>query len=1374
MNIQIQGKAYESVIGITTKLEYLKGLGVDAAWLCPIFKSPMHDFGYDISDYYTIQPDYGTMDDFEQLLKKANELNIKIILDLVINHSSNESEWFLKSSTKDEFYSDWYIWENGHLDPSGHRSPPNNWISLFRKGAWTYSSNRDQFYFHQFGETQPDFNFRSPVVVDEMKSIIKFWLEKGVAGLMINTVNLLFESDKDQYGGIYPNEPITGEPGLTPDDYGYLKHIYTRDLEDSYEMLCADSDARDVKNAVDLWMNYKPLKKPANWVKSAARSYYQVYIALTNLRMRPAFRLGRYESKALNTDVFAIKSDIVQAKLLDLAADEALVLRMVLKSSEKEKEWWETTIFYQIYPRHNFKTGIHQRPGCRSDLVIANVSITDSVWFQEALKGNEKYYNYFVWEDGIIDADGNRHPPNNWLSHFRGSAWEYREEVGKYYLHQFVVGQPDLNYRNPDVVEEMKNIIRYWLGKGVAGFRVDAVNCLFEVDKELFGGVYPDEPLSGRTDLDPESHDYLSHIYTKDRNETYYMVYEWRDVLEEFTAVDGEPRIMMTEVYAAIQDVVKYFGEGERLGAQMPFNFDLITDVDASSSAADIKRAVDKFLTYMPVDKDANWVVGNHDNSRMATRYTPALVDGINMLVLLLPGVGVTYMGEELGLVDGYVSWEDTVDPSGCNTNDPINYVKSSRDPERTPFQWNAEKNSGFSTADITWLPVAEGYETLNVEVQEASDRSHLKVYRALADLRQEDVFRYGRYESLAFNQDVFVFRSSVGTAIKLFEKQTPIETLDSEHILDLTYFENVVGDVSVVLRNIQSPKNEGDIFKAASLPVSGYEGLVRMKTLLLLPLLLLAVTAHEPELEWWETTIFYQIYPRSFKDRITESLEYLKDLGVGATWLSPIFKSPMYDFGYDIADFYAIQEEYGTMEDFEKLIAKANELDIKIVLDFVPNHTSNESVWFEEALKGHEKYFDYFVWEDPVEDENGVLHPPNNWFVIGQPDLNFRNPDVVEELKNVIRFWLGKGVAGFRVDAIAHLFEVDKELYGGKYPDEPLASSLETNPDDYGYLSHIYTTDQDETLDMVYQWREVFDEFKEKDGLSRVMMTEAYSSPQRTMMYFGEGDRKGAQMPFNFVLISDVDGSSSASDIKYALDKFLTYKPIDKSANWVAGNHDNSRVASRFSPELVDGVNMIVLLMPGVAVTYMGEEIGMVDGYVSWEDTVDPSGCNTDDPINYWTESRDPERTPFQWNSEKNAGFSSGDKTWLPVAEGYETLNVEAQSLIENSHLNVYRTLVHLRAESAFRYGRYESVALNEDVFAFRRWYDNEIYLVLINFRETSYSIDLSYFENVKYKVLLIFINSTVFTYKSTAKYHKANPAAGITFTMHKMHFLR
>ncbi|XP_045513185.1 maltase A1-like [Pieris brassicae] len=540
----------------------------------------------------------------------------------------------------------------------------------------------------------------------------------------------------------------------------------------------------------------------------------------------------------------------------------------------------------------------------------------------------------------------------------------------------------------------------------------------------------------------------------------------------------------------------------------------------------------------------------------------------------------------------------------------------------------------------------------------------------------------------------------------------------------------------------------------------------MRLKTLLFLPaIFLIANASTERELDWWESTIFYQIYPRSFMDSdgdgigdlkgITSKLQYLKELGVGATWLSPMFKSPMYDFGYDISDFYDVQEEYGTMEDFEELLAKAKELDIKVVLDFVPNHSSNESMWFEEALKGHEKYFDYFVWEDGLEDENGDLQPPNNWnsvfrksaweyreevgkyylhqFVIGQPDLNYRNPDVVEEMKNVIRFWLEKGVAGFRVDAIAHLFEADKENFGGKYPDEPISGQDLDDPLSYNYLSHIYTKDQDETFDMVYQWRDVFDEIKEKDGLTRVMMTEAYSSPQLTMKYFGEGDREGAQMPFNFALISDVNGESTAGEIKYAIDKFLTFKPINKFANWVAGNHDNSRVASRFSPKLVDGINMIVLLLPGVAVTYMGEEIGMVDGYVSWEDTVDPSGCNTDDPINYWKSSRDPERTPFQWNAENNAGFSTADKTWLPVADGYQNLNVEVQSnSLGRSHVKVYKELARLRTEPSFRFGRYESVAFNSDVLAFRRWYNGDIYIVVVNFRDEQHNIDFTYFEGV------------------------------------------
>jgi alpha-glucosidase len=175
----------------------------------------------------------------------------------------------------------------------------------------------------------------------------------------------------------------------------------------------------------------------------------------------------------------------------------------------------------------------------------------------------------------------------------------------------------------------------------------------------------------------------------------------------------------------------------------------------------------------------------------------------------------------------------------------------------------------------------------------------------------------------------------------------------------------------------------------------------------------------------------------------------------------------------------------------------------------------------------------------------------------MSQPDLNYRNPVLVEEMKNVLRFWLDKGIAGFRIDAINHLFEADKALYGGKFPDEPRSGYLDAEPLTYGYHDHIYTKDQDETYDMIYQWREVFDEYKAKDGFTRVMMTEAYASPQNIMRYFRDGDREGVQMPFNFALITDVNGGSTAYEIKSAVDKFINFKPLDMPANWVVSNRE-------------------------------------------------------------------------------------------------------------------------------------------------------------------------------------------------------------------------
>lgn len=275
---------------------------------------------------------------------------------------------------------------------------------------------------------------------------------------------------------------------------------------------------------------------------------------------------------------------------------------------------------------------------------------------------------------------------------------------------------------------------------------------------------------------------------------------------------------------------------------------------------------------------------------------------------------------------------------------------------------------------------------------------------------------------------------------------------------------------------------------------------------------ILCSVLAMSVSADWWEHGNFYQIYPRSFKDSnadgvgdlngITSKLDYLKDIGITGTWLSPIFQSPMADFGYDISDFTKIHWEFGTVEDFERLTARCKELNIRLILDFVPNHTSDEHEWFKKSELNDPVYKDFYIWH-PGKMVDGQLRPPNNWlsafrfsawqwsdirkeyylhqFAVKQPDLNYRNPAVVEAMKSILRLWLSRGVTGFRIDAVPYLFEIEMDA-DGNYADEPLSNNCD-DPDSHCYLSHIYTQDMDETFDMAYQWRKVLDDWKKDNG---------------------------------------------------------------------------------------------------------------------------------------------------------------------------------------------------------------------------------------------------------------------------------------------------
>lgn len=359
----------------------------------------------------------------------------------------------------------------------------------------------------------------------------------------------------------------------------------------------------------------------------------------------------------------------------------------------------------------------------------------------------------------------------------------------------------------------------------------------------------------------------------------------------------------------------------------------------------------------------------------------------------------------------------------------------------------------------------------------------------------------------------------------------------------------------------------------------------MKITILLLLATVIVGLSARSPITnkhsavapEWWQTTTFYQIYPRSFKSStnkgtgdiqgIISKLDHLVDAGVGATWLSPIFKSPMKDFGYDVSDFRTVDELFGTMADLDELFAEAKKRNIKIILDFVPNHTSDQHEWFKASSDPthleHEKYKNYYIWktEEELGDNNWVsVFGKKAWtkhetrqlfyyhqFAPEQPDLNFRHTPVVTEMTSLLEFWFDKGANGFRIDAINHAFEKENlendEFLGG-------------DPDLYENYNHENTRDLQETYDMVYSWRTFVDDYNDKhpNEDKRVIMTEAYTDLEKTFLFYGnaDGTKIGAHFSFNFVLIMSLNATSSAADFKEYITEWIDLTPEYGTPNWV------------------------------------------------------------------------------------------------------------------------------------------------------------------------------------------------------------------------------
>jgi len=476
------------------------------------------------------------------------------------------------------------------------------------------------------------------------------------------------------------------------------------------------------------------------------------------------------------------------------------------------------------------------------------------------------------------------------------------------------------------------------------------------------------------------------------------------------------------------------------------------------------------------------------------------------------------------------------------------------------------------------------------------------------------------------------------------------------------------------------------------------------------------AICPTSPSIEpWWRSSIVYQIYPRSFQDSngdgvgdlagVVARLDYLVELGVDAVWLSPFYRSPMDDFGYDVSDHTAVDPLFGDMEDFQRLVEAVHARGLRLILDYIPNHTSDRHAWFQESRSSRTNpKRGWYVWRDASADGG----PPNNWvsefggsgwawdgatgqyyyhgFLASQPDLNWRNPEVVDAMLEVLRFWLDRGVDGFRVDAIHFLIE-DEALRD----DASNADWREGMPETEKLLRDR-SLDQPQVHEAVARMRALVDSYPGE----RVLIGEAYLPLERLMSYYGAA-LDGFHLPFNFHLITT---AWTPACIAALVEDYEAKLPDGGWPNWVLGNHDRQRLASRVGRDQAPVAAMLLLTLRGTPTLYQGDELGMADGDIAPEQIRDPWEIN----MPGLGLGRDPVRTPMLWDGGANAGFSPAEP-WLPLNESWENAHAAGQAEDPASLLNLHRALICLRRrEPALTLGEYGTLAASDQVFAYER----------------------------------------------------------------------
>ncbi|WP_448662365.1 alpha-amylase family glycosyl hydrolase [Sphingomonas sp. CJ20] len=481
----------------------------------------------------------------------------------------------------------------------------------------------------------------------------------------------------------------------------------------------------------------------------------------------------------------------------------------------------------------------------------------------------------------------------------------------------------------------------------------------------------------------------------------------------------------------------------------------------------------------------------------------------------------------------------------------------------------------------------------------------------------------------------------------------------------------------------------------------------------------------------WWQSAVIYQVYPRSFQDSdgdgvgdlrgIESRLDVLRDLGIDAIWISPIFPSPQADFGYDVADYCGIDPRFGTLADFDSLLAAAHARGIRVLLDLVPNHSSDAHPWFQESRSSRDNpKRDWYIWRDPAPDGG----PPNNWisdfggsawqwddatgqyyyhaFLKEQPDLNWRNPELRAAMLDVLRFWFARGIDGFRIDVLWHMVK------HADFPDNPVNAEWQPGMPEYMTVHQLHSTDQPEVHAIAAEMRAIADAYGD-----RVLIGEIYLPVPKLMTYYGQDGAPGVHLPFNFQLIG---AEWSAPALAAMIAEYEAALPPGGWPNWVLGNHDRPRIATRVGAEQARIAMLLLLTLRGTPTLYYGDELGMADVDVPADQVQDPRELN-EPGIGM---GRDPVRTPMAWDDSPQGGFSTG-APWLPLHDDWRVRNVAAQRADPASMWRLTQRLLALRhAHPALALGTYHTVACSGDVLAYERRLGEDRVLVVLNLGAT------------------------------------------------------